>query len=92
MNTATGIVILLLFALWLIAEVRCVSYKRKYEVYEHQYEILKDLYNEQVKLNDDNTEFLNQMLARLHQMDNESKAEWESMKKQLDALKEEIEK
>ena len=90
MNTATGIVILLLFALWLIAEIRCISYKRKYETYEHQYEMLRDLYNEQVKLNDDNTEFLNQMLVRLHQMDKESKAEWEAMKKQLDELREEV--
>ena len=31
-------------------------------------------------------EFLNQMLERLYQMDKESKAEWESLKKKLDDL------
>ena len=50
------------------------------------YETDKEICNEQIKRNDENMEFLNQMLERLYQMDKESKAEWESLKKKLDDL------
>ena len=92
MNIVIWASILVLFTLWIIAEVRCAKYKKDCNEYKDLYEKAKDLCNEQIKRNDENTEFLNQMLERLYQMDKESKAEWESLKKQLDALKEDMEK
>lgn len=86
MNIIIWVSILVLFALWIIAEVRCTKYKKDCNEYKDLYETAKDLCNEQIKRNDENMEFLNQMLKRLHQMDKESKAEWESLKKKLDDL------
>jgi len=91
MNIVILASILVLFALWIFAEVRCANYKKDCNEYKDLYETAKDLCNEQIKRNDENMEFLNQMLERLYQMDKESKAEWESLKKQLDALKEDME-
>lgn len=86
MNIVFWVSILILFALWMIAEVRCAKYKNDCDEYKDLYETAKDLCNEQIKRNDENMEFLNQMLERLYQMDKESKAEWESLKKKLDDL------
>ena len=86
MNIIIWVSILVLFALWIIAEVRCTKYKKDCSEYKDLYETAKDLCNEQIKRNDENMEFLNQMLERLYQMDKESKAEWESLKKKLDDL------
>lgn len=86
MNIVIWVSILILFALWMIAEVRCDKYKKDCNEYKDLYETAKDLCNEQIKRNDENMEFLNQMLERLYQMDKESKAEWESLKKKLDDL------
>ena len=86
MNIVIWASILVLFALWIIAEVRCTKYKKDCNEYKDLYETAKDLCNEQIKRNDENMEFLNQMLERLYQMDKESKAEWESLKKKLDDL------
>ena len=86
MNIVIWASILVLFVLWIIAEVRCVKYKKDCNEYKDLYETAKDLCNEQIKRNDENMEFLNQMLERLYQMDKESKAEWESLKKKLDDL------
>ena len=86
MNIVILASILVLFALWIIAEVRCVKYKKDCDEYKDLYETAKDLCNEQIKRNDENMEFLNKMLERLYQMDKESKAEWESLKKKLDDL------
>ena len=86
MNIVILASILVLFVLWIIAEVRCVKYKKDCNEYKDLYETAKDLCNEQIKRNDENMEFLNQMLERLYQMDEESKAEWESLKKKLDDL------
>lgn len=90
MNIAIGISILALFALWIIAEVRCAKYKKKAIEYMELYKTARNLCNEQIKRNDDNEKFLNEMLAKLYQMDKESKAEWDGLKKELDALKEDI--
>ena len=86
MNIVIWASILVLFALWIIAEVRCAKYKKDCNEYKDLYETAKDLCNEQIKRNDENMEFLNKMLERLYQMDKESKAEWESLKKKLDDL------
>ena len=86
MNIIIWASILVLFALWIIAEVRCTKYKKDCNEYKDLYETAKDLCNEQIKRNDENMEFLNQMLERLYQMDKESKAEWESLKKKLNDL------
>ena len=91
MNIIIGISILVLFALWIIAEVRCVHYKKKSIEYMELYKTARNLCNEQIKRNDDNEQFLNQMLERLYRMDKESKAEWDSLKKKLDDLKEDME-
>ena len=86
MNIVILASILVLFALWIIAEVQCAKYKKDCNEYKDLYETAKDLCNEQIKRNDENMEFLNKMLERLYQMDKESKAEWESLKKKLDDL------
>ena len=86
MNIIIWVSILVLFALWIIAEVRCTKYKKDCNEYKDLYETAKDLCNEQIKRNDENMEFLNQMLERLYQRDKERKAEWESLKKKLDDL------
>ena len=91
MNIVIWASILVLFSLWIIAEVQCVKYKKDCKEYKDLYETAKDLCNEQIKRNDENMKFLNQMLVRLYQMDKESKAEWESLKKELDKLKEDME-
>lgn len=90
MNIVILASILVLFALWMIAEIQCAKYKKDCKEYKDLYET-KDFCNEQIKRNDENTEFLNQMLERLYQMGKESKAEWESLKKKLDKLKEDME-
>ena len=86
MNIVILASILVLFALWIIAEVRCTKYKKDCNDYKELYENAKYLCNEQIKRNDENMEFLNKMLERLYQMDKENKAEWESLKKKLDDL------
>ena len=86
MNIIIWVSILVLFALWIIAEVQCTKYKKDCNEYKDLYETAKDLCNEQIKRNDENMEVLNKMLERLHHMDKESKAEWESLKKKLDDL------
>ena len=86
MNIIIWVSILVLCAVWIIAEVRCTKYKKDCNEYKDLYETAKDLCNGQIKRNDENMEFLNQMLERLYQMDKESKAEWESLKKKLDDL------
>lgn len=90
MNIVIWASIIVLFALCIIAEVQCAEYKKKYKEYVALYKTARDLCNEQIKRNNDNEQFLNQMLAKLYQMDKESKAEWDNLKKELDALKEDI--
>ena len=91
MNIVIWAGIIVLFALCIIAEVRCAEYKKKCNEYMALYKTARDLCNEQIKRNDDNEQFFNQMLERLYQMDKESKAEWDSLKKKLDDLKEDME-
>ena len=86
MNIVIWASILVLCALQIIAELQGAKYKKDCNEYKDLYETAKDLCNEQIKRNDENMEFLNQMLERLYQMDKESKAEWESLKKKLDDL------
>ena len=81
MNIVIWASILVLFALWIIAEVRCAKYKKDCNEYKDLYETAKDLCNEQIKRNDENMEFLNKMLERLYQKEKESKDERESLKK-----------
>lgn len=46
MNSGITILVFALFFFWLFSEVKAISYKRKIDVYEHNYVILRDLYND----------------------------------------------
>lgn len=91
MNIVAGISILILFALWISSEARCIEYKKKFNEYLILYRTAKELCDDQIKINDDNMKFLNEMQERLDQMDKDSKADWDALKKRLDDLKEDIE-
>ena len=46
MNSGITILVFALFFLWIFSEVKEISYKRKIDAYEHNYVILRDLYND----------------------------------------------
>ncbi len=88
MNAGTTILVFALFFLWLFAEVKAISYKRKIDAYEHNYIILRDLYNEQVKVNGEKDKEINKMIEKLYLANQNNKNGYDKLANELKRLEE----
>lgn len=83
MSNGVTILVFALFFLWLLAEVRASHYKRKSDAYEHNYDILRDLYTKQMKIDDEKDNEINRMIEKTYLMDKESKRQYDDLKNEL---------
>lgn len=88
MNTGITILVFALFFLWLFAEVKVISYKRKIDAYEHNYVILRDLYNDQMKANDEKDKEINRLIEKLYIANQDNRNGYEKLAKELKRLEE----
>lgn len=88
MNAGIAILVFALFFLWLFAEVKVISYKRKIDAYEHNYVILRDLYNNQMKANDEKDEEINRLIEKLYNANQDNRNGYEKLAKELKRLEE----
>ncbi len=88
MNSGITILVFALFFLWLFAEVKVISYKRKIDAYEHNYVILRDLYNDQMKANDEKDKEINRLIEKLYNANQDSRNGYEKLAKELKRLEE----
>mgnify|MGYP006873254836 CR=1 FL=1 len=88
MNAGITILVFALFFLWLFAEAKVISYKRKIDAYEHNYVILRDLYNNQMKANDEKDKEINRLIEKLYNANQDNRNGYEKLAKELKRLEE----